>query len=133
MQMKYRLLDILACPICKNFPLKLIVFSENQYSYEVELEKKVLCEEYCGLQGKFISELRGVELDCRSCLQREVAEGLLICGNCNRWYPIIEEIPHMLPDELRNKDQDLSFLKRYRDKIPEEVLTSGKPWSLSET
>ncbi|MEM0275213.1 MAG: Trm112 family protein, partial [Nitrososphaerota archaeon] len=26
--MKYRLMDLLACPICKKFPLKLIVFTE---------------------------------------------------------------------------------------------------------
>jgi uncharacterized protein YbaR (Trm112 family) len=26
---------------------------------------------------------------------------VLVCVDCKRWYPIIEDIPHMLPDELR--------------------------------
>jgi uncharacterized protein YbaR (Trm112 family) len=26
---------------------------------------------------------------------------VLICASCNRWYPVIDDIPRMLPDELR--------------------------------
>ncbi len=129
--MKYRLMDILACPICKTFPLKLIVFNEKTYDYDVQPSKDVVCEEYCGLNREYVSKLSRELLDCKSCLKREVAEGILICEKCLRWYPIIDEIPHMLPDELRDKDEDLAFLKKYRDRIPEEILTSGKPWNLS--
>ncbi len=132
--MKYRLLDILACPICKKFPLRLIVFNENTYDYEVKLDKDIVCEEYCGLLGDFISKITPKnKINCVSCLKREVNEGILICDNCLRWYPIIEEIPHMLPDELRDKKSDISFLKKYRDKIPKEILENGKPWNLSST
>ncbi|MCD6154460.1 MAG: Trm112 family protein [Candidatus Verstraetearchaeota archaeon] len=131
--MKYRLMDILACPICKHFPLELYVFDEKKYSYNIKLEKKVLCEEYCGLNYKFIRDLDPAKLNCKACLEREVNEGLLVCPQCNRWYPIIEEIPHMLPDELRDKDEDLAFLRKYREKIPRKVLLEGKPWNLSES
>jgi len=41
----------------------------------------------------------------------EIEEGILICSNCNRWYPIIETIPHMLPDDLREEKDDLSYEK----------------------
>ncbi|HID17651.1 TPA: Trm112 family protein [Candidatus Bathyarchaeota archaeon] len=61
---------------------------------------------------------------------REVEEGLILCPSCGRWYPIIEEIPHMLPDELRDKEEDLSFLEKWKEKIPRKVLEEGKPYSL---
>ncbi|MCS7097415.1 MAG: hypothetical protein NZ922_00295 [Candidatus Methanomethyliaceae archaeon] len=88
--MKRRLLDILACPMCKYYPLELIVFEEEE----------------------------------------EIEEGLLICNNCNRWYPIIEAIPHMLPDDLRDEKEDLEFLKKWQERAPEKILKSGKPFNL---
>ncbi|MDP6460031.1 MAG: Trm112 family protein [Candidatus Hydrothermarchaeota archaeon] len=27
---------------------------------------------------------------------------VLVCVDCKRWYPIIDDIPHMLPDDLRD-------------------------------
>lgn len=124
-------MDILACPICKHFPLQLYVFSENKYTYNIDLKREILCEEYCGLNVKFIKDLKSEEINCRNCLEREVNEGLLSCVKCSRWYPIIEEIPHMLPDELRDKREDIKFLEKYMEKIPEKILSRGLPWNLS--
>ncbi len=39
-----------------------------------------------------------------------VSEGALFCSKCSRFYPIIEEIPIMLPDELRDKKLETEFL-----------------------
>ena len=61
----------------------------------------------------------------------EIVEGLITCQKCNRYYPIIEEIPHMLPDELRSEKEDLDFLKKWRNTIPPKVLDGGKPFNLS--
>lgn len=88
--MKKTLMEILACPICKHYPLQLYIFEEK----------------------------------------KEIVEGLIVCGSCKRWYPIIDEIPHMLPDELRNKEEDLAFLRKWKDKLPEEVVKEGKPYTL---
>ena len=63
----------------------------------------------------------------------EIVEGLMICSECNRYYPIIEEIPRMLPDDLRSEKEDLTFLKKWRDKIPSEILQRGKPSSLKSS
>jgi uncharacterized protein YbaR (Trm112 family) len=82
-------MDILACPICKHYPLDLYVFEEKS----------------------------------------EIVEGLITCKKCKRWYPIIEEIPFMLPDELRDGKDDLPFLKKWREKFPEEFLKEGKPFN----
>jgi uncharacterized protein YbaR (Trm112 family) len=59
-----------------------------------------------------------------------VAEGAIFCSKCSRFYPIIEEIPIMLPDELRNKDQEMEFLKNNKKNLPEKIITMANPWHL---
>ena len=82
-------MDILACPICKHYPLDLQVFEEKE----------------------------------------DIVEGLIICTSCKRWYPIIDEIPHMLPDELRDGKDDLPFIKKWKNSFPEMILLEGKPFN----
>jgi len=90
--MKRRLLDILACPICKHYPLELRVFIEKE----------------------------------------EIDEGILLCSKCGRWYPILETIPHMLPDDLRDEKEDTDFLVKWKKSIPEAVLKEGKPFNMPD-
>lgn len=61
-----------------------------------------------------------------------ILDGILFCPECNRYYPIIEEIPIMLPDELRKKEKerDLEFMRKWKDSIPEKIIKQGKPWHL---
>ena len=59
-----------------------------------------------------------------------ISEGALFCPKCDRFYPIIEEIPIMLPDELRDKKQEIEFLKTNKDKLPEKIITNANPWHL---
>ena len=89
--MQRKVLDILACPIDKHHPLRLV-------------------------------ELRA-EGD-------SIVDGLLTCPECGRYYPIVDEIPVMLPDEMRNKKTDLEFLRKWGQSIPDDVARGGKPWSL---
>ena len=60
----------------------------------------------------------------------EIVEGLIVCPKCARWYPIRDEIPEMLPDDLRNENEDLPFLKKWKEKIPESIQLEGKPFNL---
>ncbi len=60
-----------------------------------------------------------------------VAAGILLCGECGRFYPIIDEIPVMLPDDLRSRRDDLAFLTKHKDMIPKETLVSCKPVNLA--
>lgn len=62
--------------------------------------------------------------------KEEINSGLISCPKCNRWYPIIDEIPHMLPDDLREEAEDRSFLQKWKDKIPEKTKLEGKPFNL---
>jgi len=76
--MNKKMMDILACPIDKHFPLEI---------FEIKTKEDL------------------------------VVEGSLYCTDCSRFYPIIEEIPILLPDELRDKEQDMNFLKKQSRKI----------------
>jgi len=59
-----------------------------------------------------------------------ISEGALFCSKCKRFFPIIEEIPIMLPDELRNKKQEKEFLKIHKEKLPEKIITEANLWHL---
>ena len=83
-------MNILACPIDKHYPLKLIVFEGEE----------------------------------------EIVEGVIICIKCLRWYPIREEIPEMLPDELREEKNEVEFLKKWKHVFPKKILEEGKPFNL---
>lgn len=76
--MKRWMLDIIACPIDKSYPLELREFKSND---------------------------------------DEVVEGVLICLRCNRIYPIVEGIPLLLQEELRDKEIEQAFMKSWKDEI----------------
>ena len=59
-----------------------------------------------------------------------IVDGVLLCPECARYFPIMEEIPVMLPDNLRSRKEDLGFLEKWSSKLPEKVVHGGKPWSL---
>jgi len=124
------LMDILACPICKAFPLELKVLAASKG--EQKHREKIGCELYCVYNGGFISKLGKADLvkDCEVCFSFDLKEALLTCPKCGRWYPVIDSIPHMLPDDLRKEAEDRQFLVKYSDKVPEKVRTSGLPYHL---
>lgn len=130
--MKYRLLNYVACPYCKDqgFPLKLIVFDKVVYEKRTVPPEvsKPLCDLYCGYKGVRVHELK--EYECDECIKFEVKEGILYCTSCLRWYPIIDEIPRILPDDYRRPEEDLRFLSLYRDNVPDEIKKQGKPFKL---
>ncbi|MDK6029297.1 Trm112 family protein [Ignisphaera sp. 4213-co] len=134
--MKYRLLNYLACPYCKDkgFPLKLVVIEIAKYeSRKIPQNVQIpLCDLYCSYKNGFVKELteKGIEIPCNECIKIEVKTGVLYCNNCSRWYPIIDEIPRLLPDSYRKKSEDLEFLSMYKDKVPEEIKMNGKPYNL---
>jgi len=64
--------------------------------------------------------------------KEEIVDGMIICPKCLRWYPIRDEIPEMLPDELREKKEEIGFLQKWKEKIPEKILREGKPFNLKD-
>jgi uncharacterized protein YbaR (Trm112 family) len=65
--------------------------------------------------------------------KEEIVEGLLVCAKCGRWYPIIDEIPQMLPDNLRDQRDELSWLSKWKGSAPSQVLKEGKPFNLQSS
>ena len=132
--MKKNMLDILACPLDKNYPLELIELNVK----ELEKEDKVK-ENYHPFNNNENNPIvkknnNGGGNKANEIKRKEkviiVIDGILYCKKCSRFYPIIDEIPIMLPDELREKEQDLQFLTKWKHSIPEEILTNSNPWHL---
>ncbi|MEM1975532.1 MAG: Trm112 family protein [Candidatus Caldarchaeum sp.] len=117
--MKYRLMDILACPMCKSFPLKLVVLEERIIEKPPFIRQ---CELYCALHGGYVRDF--TKTDCERCYGLEIASGYVECGGCGRWYPVVEEIPRMLPDEMRDRKLDKSFVEKWGEKLPQRMLES---------
>lgn len=134
--MKYRLLNYLACPYCKDkgFPLRLFVIETVRYDHRKIPQnlQKPLCDLYCSFKNAYIKDIseKGEEAPCDECIKIEVKTGILYCENCGRWYPILDEIPRLLPDNYRKKEEDIAFLNMYRDRIPDEIKLHGKPYNL---
>lgn len=122
--MNKRLLDILVCPFDKVTALELIEFESTSESLELGESGGGLNTDIKKDQALQISDKE--RYDHRSI----VKEGLLLCKTCNRFYPITEEIPIILPDELRDKNKDLEFLKKWKEDVPEDLLPILKPWTV---
>lgn len=119
--MKYRLMDLLACPLDKDWPLKLEIIekekeAENISIPNVNTKTKVVCNFYCAYKEFFLVEIqddnteieKSVDLisetvtvaDCKECFQIEIQKGSLFCSkNSSHKYEIKEGIPVMLTSE----------------------------------
>jgi uncharacterized protein YbaR (Trm112 family) len=96
--MRKSMLNLLACPIDKQYPLEL---------FEINIKQ---------------NNTNGTDII--------INEGILFCAKCYRFYPIVDEIPILLPDELREKQKDIDFLEKWRNKIPAKIINQGNPWHL---
>lgn len=56
--------------------------------------------------------------------QEQILEGILICGHCHRYYPIVQGIPIMSPDEYREMNLEIPLLEKWGER-PE--IENGKP------
>ena len=64
-------------------------------------------------------------------IETEIESGLLFCEKCNRWFPIIETIPQMLPDEYREEKKDINWLKTKKNLLDEKFFKQDlKPFKL---
>lgn len=127
--MRYWALDVIACLYDKHYPLELLVFKYEEEDVNVKDITIPYCQTYCGYLKEEIR--RNKEYPCHKCLKLEIVEGLVYCPKCFHWYPIKNGILIMLPDNKRNEKNDLEFLMKYRDRIPEKILFEGKPYNLS--
>ncbi|MFA6461399.1 MAG: class I SAM-dependent methyltransferase [Candidatus Woesearchaeota archaeon] len=94
--MKYRLMDVMSCPSCGNFPLVLSIKKENKNAYSLS-PSKLYCEKYCEFNQRNITLKDTLKsLKCTQCFKREVIDGELSCSKCHRLFSIKENIPVLL-------------------------------------
>lgn len=127
------MLDILACPMDKNYPLDLIELHVKEFEDGNLRESKFPNDDKNTKKNNLTvneeNEIRGdVNKDKDKVIV--IIEGILYCKKCLRFYPIIDEIPIMLPDELREKEKDLEFLNKWKNNIPQKILNNANPWHL---
>ena len=127
------MLDILACPMDKNYPLDLIELHVKEFEYDNLREIKFPNDDK-NKNTKTNNLTVNQENDIRGEVKKDkvivIIEGILYCKKCLRFYPIIDEIPIMLPDELREKEKDLEFLNKWKNNIPQKILNNANPWHL---
>jgi uncharacterized protein YbaR (Trm112 family) len=63
--------------------------------------------------------------------QEEVVTGVILCNSCKRWYPVINTIPHLLPDLLRGVE-DSQFVKKLPNDFPYILNLSTHKFSKRE-
>jgi len=79
----------------------------------------------CPIDGHF--PLEPISLKTRN---EDILDGVLLCETCGRWFPIRGGIPHLVRDGLRFQEQDLAFLKEYKERLPPLVVEKGLPINL---
>jgi uncharacterized protein YbaR (Trm112 family) len=125
------MLDILACPMDKNYPLDLIELQVKEFENDNLRERDFLNDDKTSKKNNLVinqeNDIRGERTKDKIII---IIEGILYCKKCSRFYPIIDEIPIMLPDELREKETDLEFLNKWKNNIPQKILNNANPWHL---
>jgi uncharacterized protein YbaR (Trm112 family) len=123
-----RMLDILVCPFDKESSLELFEFSTRNLK---KIDSKTISKSNPPNE-KLESNENKKEDKSNDLSDNDVVieEGILFCNSCSRFYPIVEEIPIILPDELRDKNKDLELMKKWSDSLPEKVVNKALPWHL---
>ncbi len=132
--MRYSLLDHLACPICHG-PLACVTHTEAPSSMPAGLfpdGSRVSPGPGVGPLPAWrsatpLTSLLTTIAQAPAAPERgrdvEVTAGLLVCGECGRWYPIEGSIPELLPDHLRDP---------VRERPMFESVLSGTPPTLRQ-
>jgi SAM-dependent methyltransferase/uncharacterized protein YbaR (Trm112 family) len=50
-----------------------------------------------------------------------VEAGLLLCGECARWFLIVGTLPELLPDHLRDPERETPLFERLAERLPADV------------
>ena len=130
------MLDILACPMDKNYPLDLIELHVKELENDNLRKSKFKFPNDDKKTKKnnltVNKEINNIRAEVNKDKDKVIViiEGILYCKKCLRFYPIIDEIPIMLPDELREKEKDLEFLNKWKNNIPQKILDNANPWHL---
>ena len=137
--MFYSLLDLLACASCRG-ALTLLMAREEARTTAMRMAPARRASPPGALVGPIpessTSPLHSVlsplaAAPARDGLDRRVGvvDGILVCTSCARWYPVRRGLPEVLPDHLRDWDDDRAWLAARRADAP---ATLNAIWPLLE-
>jgi SAM-dependent methyltransferase/uncharacterized protein YbaR (Trm112 family) len=112
--MKRRLLDLIACPVCRE-RLDLTVFAESKRSL-VPLASGPACRSWCERERRPLhpASVAPDAAVCGACYASDVEEAVLTCAACTLVYPVIAGVPRL----VRNaRAEYAAFFHRYRAAI----------------
>jgi len=128
--MRYWGLDYLRCLYCKSFPLEIIVLESREEDVDTTGLEFPLCRNYCSYLRE--SVVQNKTYPCAECLRIAISEAILYCSKCKHWYPVKNGIVYMLRDNKRRAESDKEFLRKWREKIPVEILREGLPFNIAD-
>ena len=127
---RYYHLELLACPECRNYRLYIHSLKESKQDFNEKEADKLKCRRWCYLYDKPAS-LIPLSTCVRTCMNRDIEEGVIVCPSCGRWYPIVNSIPVMMNDRYRDEKRDIEFIDRTKDRIPDwlkELMKNPIPY-----
>ena len=112
--MKLCLLDFLICLKCQR--------ELSCYPFAIEKKEEQAgffhyCRYWCAANAEPLREKHPDVRECLECHKKEIKAGLLLCSSCQSFYPVINFIPEILPDNLRDENREINFLMNYVEAV----------------
>lgn len=63
--------------------------------------------------------------DLERTAEGELVQGVLHCPACDRHYPVMDGIPHLVRDALRHHELEAEWLQQWRGSLPAHLVTRG--------
>jgi uncharacterized protein YbaR (Trm112 family)/SAM-dependent methyltransferase len=130
--MRYSLLSYVCCPACRG-ELACFIARERRTSISSFVAERAPRAPVEGAAfapapsfasssrlGARLKALGGAAAPARN-REAVVESGLLVCGECARWFPIVDTLPELLPDHLRDSARDEGLLETLAADLPSDI------------
>lgn len=126
--MFYSLLDLIICPACRQ-PLTVLAPTEQSQRTTMRMKPAHRAMPAGAIVGplpepdsktalwQLLSPLTACPATDGRDRETSVVQGILVCVYCERWYPIRNGLPELLPDYLRRWEKEWEWLMAYQSKL----------------
>jgi uncharacterized protein YbaR (Trm112 family) len=114
--MPYNLIELIACPMCRGVSFSLKAFEE----YGNRIDDSMKGHDESDPEQNY-NESAG---------NYKIKTGILFCNSCNRWYPIVNGIHILLPDNYRDEKEDKEFLIKHKADLDDMGINYEKTFNI---